>query len=541
MPDAFRIALGQLNQSVGDVSGNAEAILAARREAGDADLVVFPELHLVGYPPEDLALKPALVEKAAAQLEMLAEASGEEGPAMLVGSVFVRDGALHNGVALLDQGRVSAVRFKHELPNYGTFDEMRLFQPGPLPEPVILRGTMIGVPICEDIWRPEVCRHLADFGAEMFICINGSPYEVNKEALRIEGIARRRAGDTGIPLAYLNRVGGQDELVFDGASFVVNGDGQLAVQAREWEEQVVRTQWTRTAQGWRCDRGDIATPSEPPEGLYCAMVLALRDFTERNGFEGAVVGLDGGSDAALCAAIAVDALGAERVTGVLIEPALLEVGVRDDVKRCVRSLGIVCREISLDSRIAGAMEAIEACFAGGDHEVGMRHRQRMQALVLSAFAHSCHALLLLTVNKSGLSLGASLASGDLVGQFGPLKDVYAGQVGALAQWRNGHVPRIGLGLEGEVIPQGILERPRTPYRGLAFDPALDAMLLGLVDYDKSIDQLVAEGFDRAALRRVEELLHSSEGVRRQSPPGVKLSPRSFGRDRRYPITHAFRC
>jgi NAD+ synthase len=313
MPDTLKITLAQMNQSVGDLAGNAEAMLAARARAKGSDLIAFPELQLIGYPPEDLILKPALIERAAAELDKLAQATASDGPAMLVGSVFVRDGALHNGVALLDGGKVAATRFKHELPNYGTFDEMRLFQPGPLPEPIIVRGTMIGVPICEDIWQPEVCRHLADFGAELFICINGSPYEIDKDTLRIDGVAKRRAVDTGLPLAYLNRVGGQDELVFDGASFVVNGDGGLAVQMRDWEEQEVETRWTKTAKGWRCDRGEIAPLADHPEDIYCAMVMALRDYVDRNSFPGVVLGMSGGIDSAICAAIAADALGPDRV------------------------------------------------------------------------------------------------------------------------------------------------------------------------------------------------------------------------------------
>ena len=315
MADNLKITLAQLNQSVGDLPGNAAAMLAARGRAEKvgADLIAFPELHLIGYPPEDLVLKPALVERAAAELHRLAEATAAPGPAMLVGSVFVQDGALHNGVALLDGGKVAATRFKHELPNYGTFDEMRLFAPGPLPEPIIFRGTMIGVPICEDIWHPSVCRHLADFGAELFVCINGSPYEIDKDALRIDGVAKRRAVATGLPLAYLNRVGGQDELVFDGASFVVNGDGSLAVQMKDWEEDEVLTSWTRTATGWRCDRGVIEDLSGHPESVYNAMVLGLRDYVNRNKFPGVVLGLSGGIDSAVCAAIAVDALGADKV------------------------------------------------------------------------------------------------------------------------------------------------------------------------------------------------------------------------------------
>jgi NAD+ synthase len=320
MVDTLSITLAQLNQSVGDIAGNAAAMLAARERsrAAGADLIVFPEMQLIGYPPEDLVLKPALIERAAGQLETLAQATADGGPAMLVGSVFVVDGNLHNGVALLDQGKIAAIRLKHELPNYGTFDEMRLFQSGPLPEPVVFRGVMIGLPICEDIWHPDVCRHLAEFGAELLLCVNGSPYEIDKDTLRIDGVAKRRAVDNNLPLAYVNRVGGQDELVFDGASFVINGDGTLAVQMKDWEEQEVTTRWTRTATGWRCDAGEIAPLADHPEDIYCAMVLALRDYVDRNRFPGVVLGLSGGIDSAICAAIAADALGPDRVWCVML-------------------------------------------------------------------------------------------------------------------------------------------------------------------------------------------------------------------------------
>ena len=227
MPDTLIITLAQLNQKVGDLAANVEAMLAVRAQSPQSDLIVFPEMQLIGYPPEDLIQKPALIERAAVELEKLAAKTRDGGPAMLVGSVFVRDGALHNGVALLEGGKIAAVRFKYELPNYGPFDEKRYFLPGPLPEPVLFKGAMLGLPICEDIWHPDVCRHLAELGAEIFICVNGSPYEIDKDVLRIDGVAKRRAIDTGIPLAYVNRVGGQDEVVFDGASFVVGPEGEI--------------------------------------------------------------------------------------------------------------------------------------------------------------------------------------------------------------------------------------------------------------------------------------------------------------------------
>ena len=376
MADTLKITLAQLNQSVGDLAGNAAAMLAARARAakgpgGGSDLIVFPELHLIGYPPEDLVLKPALIQRAAAELDRLAQATAGGGPAMLVGSVFIQDGALHNGIALLDHGKVEAIRFKHELPNYGVFDEPRVFTPGPLPEPIVFKGTMIGLPICEDIWLPEVCKHLADFGAELFISINGSPYEIDKDTLRIDGVAKRRAAATGLPLAFLNRVGGQDELVFDGGSFVVNGDGALAVQMIDWEEQEVTTKWTKTATGWRCDRGEMAALAEHPEDIYCAMVLALRDYVNRNRFPGVVLGLSGGIDSAICAAIAADALGPERVHCVMLPSRFTSQESLDDAAECARMIG--CRIDTIP--IQPAVEGFDAMLAGSFADTPGRHHR----------------------------------------------------------------------------------------------------------------------------------------------------------------------
>ncbi len=549
MADTLSITLAQLNQRVGDIGGNASAMLEVRSRAGAADLVVFPEMQLIGYPPEDLILKPALVERAQAELECMALVTGDGGPAMLVGSAFVRDGALHNGVAMLDGGRVTAVRFKHELPNYGTFDEQRLFTPGPLPEPVIFRGSMLGLPICEDIWQPDVCRHLADFGAGLFICINGSPYEVDKDTLRIEDVARRRAADTGLPLAYLNRVGGQDELVFDGASFVVNGDGRLAVQMLDWEEQIVSTNWTRTASGWNCDRGEVASLADHPEDIYCAMVLSLRDYVNRNGFPCVVLGLSGGIDSAACAAIAVDALGADRVWCVMMPSRYTSQSSLDDAKACAEALGCRYSIIPIEPAVEafGAMLAPE--FAGKAPDTTEENIQsRIRGVTLMALSNKYGPMLLTTGNKSEMSVGYATIYGDMAGGYNPLKDAYKMTVFAISKWRNRHVPRIGLGPAGEVIPHNIIAKP--PSAELRADqkdedslppyPVLDAILMGLVEHEKSVDQLVAEGQDHATVQRIERLLHLAEYKRRQAPPGVKLGSRNFGRDRRYPITHSFR-
>jgi NAD+ synthase len=549
MPDSLSITLAQLNQRVGDIAGNAQTMLEVRKGAGKTDLVVFPEMQLIGYPPEDLVQNPALIQRAQAELDKLAKVTGDGGPAMLVGSVFVRDGALHNGVALLDGGRVTATRFKHELPNYGTFDEMRLFAPGPLPEPVLFRGAMLGLPVCEDIWHPDVCSHLAEFGAGLFVCVNGSPYEIDKDELRIDEIARRRAVDNGIAMAYLNRVGGQDELVFDGASFVINGDGSLAVQMRDWEEQVVETRWTKTASGWRCDRGELNPLADRPEDIYCAMVLSLRDYVNRNGFPGVLLGMSGGIDSALCAAIAVDALGPSKVWCVMLPSRYTSQASLDDAKACAEVLGCRYSIMPIQPAIEGFDAMLEEDFH--DTEVNITEeniQSRIRGVTLMALSNKFGPMLLTTGNKSEMSVGYATIYGDMAGGYNPLKDAYKMTVFGLAEWRNTAVSKIGLGPGGEVIPKNIIAKP--PSAELRPDqkdedslppyPVLDRILQGLVEHEKSVDQLVAEGLERDTVIRIERLLHLSEYKRRQAPPGVKLTTRNFGRDRRYPITHSFR-
>ncbi len=550
MPDTLKITLCQLNQTVGDIAGNAAKMLAARERAKESDLIVFPELHLIGYPPEDLVLKPALIERAVEELEKLAKETGRtQGPAMLVGSVFVLDGELHNGVALLEKGKVAAVRLKHELPNYGVFDEPRVFQPGPLPEPIVFKGVMIGLPICEDIWLPEVCRHLANFGAELFISINGSPYEINKDALRIEGVAKRRAADTGLPLAFLNRVGGQDELVFDGASFVVNGDGSLAVQMKDWDEQEVTTNWTKTAQGWRCDRGEIASLAEGPEEIWCAMVMGLRDYVNRNGFPGVVLGLSGGIDSAACAAIAVDALGADRVWCVMLPSRFTSQESLDDAMACAKALGCRYSTIAIQPAVEGFDAMLEDDFADTKVDITEENLQsRIRGVTLMALSNKFGPMLMTTGNKSEMSVGYATIYGDMAGGYNPLKDAYKLTVFDVCRWRNENMPRVGMGPSGKVIPDNIITKP--PSAELRPDQkdsdslppyeVLDPILMGLIEHEKSVDQLVTDGFERETVVRIERLLHLAEYKRRQAPPGVKLTSRNFGRDRRYPITHSFR-
>lgn len=549
MANQLTITLAQLNQTVGDLAANAKAMLAARAESQGSDLIVFPEMQLIGYPPEDLIQKPALIERAQAELEKLAAATADGGPAMLVGSVFVRDGGLHNGVALLEGGRIAATRFKYELPNYGTFDEKRYFLPGPLPEPVLFKGAMIGLPICEDIWQPDVCRHLAELGAEIFVCVNGSPYEIDKDKLRIDGVAKRRAIDTGIPLIYVNRVGGQDEVVFDGASFVVGREGALWAQLPDWEEALVHTRWTKVDGRWRCEPAEVAELAEHPEDIYCAMVMALRDYVEKNGFPGVVLGLSGGIDSALCAAIAVDALGKDRVWCVMLPSRYTSQESLDDAAGCANLLRCRLDTVPISPAVDGFEAMLADSFAGRAPDLTEENLQsRIRGTTLMALSNKFGPMLVTTGNKSEMSVGYATIYGDMNGGYNPLKDAYKTTVFAVSKWRNEHRPKIGLGPDGPVMPDRVITKP--PSAELRPDQkdsdslppydVLDAILMGLVEHEQSVDQIVANGYDRETVMRIERLLHLAEYKRRQAPPGVKLGMRNFGRDRRYPITHGFR-
>ena len=547
-PNTLTITLHQSNASVGDLRGNADAMLAARVAAGAVDLVVTPELSLIGYPPEDLVLKPAAVAACAAELDRLAAATADGGPGLLVGLPWVDGGKLYNAVALLDGGRVTGITRKHDLPNYGTFDEKRVFASAPLPGPLTFRGVRLGVPVCEDIWTPDVTECLAETGAEMLIVPNGSPFEVGKDDRRLS-LSVSRVVETGLPLIYLNRVGGQDELVFDGASFVVNADRTLAAQLPDWDEALVTTRWTRSAGGWTCAPGTIATRDDDPADIYHAMVVGLRDYVRRNRFPGIVLGLSGGIDSALSAAVAVDALGADRVWCVMLPSRFTGSESLDDAAECARLLG--CR---LDTvAIAPAMAAFDGMlgpmFAGRAPDTTEENIQsRIRGVTLMALSNKFGPMLLTTGNKSEMSTGYATIYGDMAGGYSVLKDVYKTTVFKLCEWRNANFPRLGMGPRGPVMPQRVIDKPPTaelrdnqrdddslpPY------DVLDRILKGLVEDEQSVADLVATGLDAATVARIERLLYVAEYKRRQAPPGVKIGRRNFGRDRRYPITNAFR-
>lgn len=548
MTDRLTIVLAQTNQIMGDLTANADAMLAARADHDDADLILFPELQLIGYPPEDLVLKPALIARAAAELARMAAATADGGPAMLVGTVIADGGKLYNAMALLDGGEVAARTLKYELPNYGTFDEKRLFASGPLPEPIPFRGVKVGVPICEDVWFPDVCSHLRARGAELLLVPNGSPYEFDKDELRL-ALVRKRVAETGLPLAYLNRVGGQDELVFDGSSFVVNADGAVALQMADWAEAFATSVWTRGAAGWICGTGAIAKLDPAPADIYHAMLVGLRDYVNRNRFPGVVLGLSGGIDSALSAAVAVDALGADRVWCVMMPSPFTSADSLEDAAECARLLGCRLDTISIEPAM-GAFDAMLAeIFAGRGRDLAEENIQsRIRGVTLMGLSNKFGHMLLTTGNKSEMSVGYATIYGDMAGGYSVLKDAYKTTVFALSRFRNGTKPSLALGPAGPVMPERVITKP--PTAELRADQKdsdslppydiLDPILTGLVEEELSVAEVVARGFERDTVARIERLLYIAEYKRRQAPPGVKLGTRNFGRDRRYPITNAFR-
>ncbi len=548
MTDRLTIVLAQLNQSVGDLRGNADAMLAVRASHMSADLIVYPELQLIGYPPEDLVLKPALQDAADAELARMAAVTADGGPAMLVGSCHRQDGQLYNVMALLDRGKVEARTLKHELPNYGVFDEKRVFASGPLPGPITVRGVRIGIPICEDMWFPDVAECLAETGAELLISPNGSPYELGKDDRRL-GHGVGRVTETGLPLAMLNRVGGQDELAFDGGSFVLNADRTLALQMREWDEVVAATEWERTSAGWRCLPGKVVPQEDDLTNIYHAMVVGLRDYVTRNRFPGVVLGLSGGIDSALSAAVAVDALGADKVWCVMMPSRFTSQESLDDAAECARLLGVRLDSIPIEPAVAAFDTMLAPVFAGRTRDLTEENIQsRIRGVTLMGLSNKFGHMLLTTGNKSEMSVGYATIYGDMAGGYSVIKDVYKMTVFALCRWRNANKPRLGLGPDGPVMPERVITKP--PSAELRDDqkdedslppyPVLDAILQGLVEDEKSVAEIAGTGIDFDTVARIERLLHIAEYKRRQAPPGVKIGRRNFGRDRRYPITHAFR-
>jgi NAD+ synthase len=544
----FTIALAQLNPTVGDIDGNLAGIRKARGDAtaAGADLLVLPELAIIGYPPEDLVLRPSVVDACHAAIDCLIRES-QQGPALIATTPWREHGKVYNAAILIDHGAMTP-RFKCDLPNYGVFDEKRVFVPGPMPEPVNFRGTKIGVPVCEDIWTPAVAAHLADAGAEFFLVPNGSPFESGKFPTRVE-LARNRARETRRALAYINRIGGQDELVFDGRSFVVNRHGELVRAMIGWEESIDVARWTRTDDGWNCEPGGLAQAGDELEDTYTALIVGLRDYVAKNGFPGIVLGLSGGVDSALSAVVAVDALGSERVLGVRLPSPFTGKVSMEEAQYVADRLGIRLLTIPIDRVMTGAEETLAPVFEGRPPDVTEENLQaRIRGLLLMGLSNKFGRMLLTTGNKSEMSVGYATLYGDMCGGFSVLKDIYKTDVYRLSRWRNGHRPRLAKAPAVEVIPERTLTRPptaelrpnQTDQDSLPPYDQLDAILTGLIEEEKSVDELSGLVAPREIVSRVQQMLYTAEYKRRQAPPGVKVSRRSFGRDRRYPITNRFR-
>jgi NAD+ synthase len=549
MTDRLSIAAVQANPTVGAVDANAA--LAARRleeaSAVGADLALFPELFLIGYPPEDLALKPAAVAACRAALGRLASRT-KGGSAALIGLPWPSGGgaAPLNACALLADGEVKDVTFKVDLPNYGVFDEKRVFTPGSGAKAFDFKGFRIGVPVCEDVWGPIPCQALKDQGAEILLVPNGSPYRRTAKDERL-AIARERTAEAGLPLVYVNQVGGQDELVFDGGSFALQADGTACMQLPMFEEALALSRWEREAGVWRCAEAPISARLGEPESIYRAMTVGLRDYVNKSGFPSVIIGISGGLDSALTAVVAADALGAERVSLVMLPSRYTSPESLTDAEACAKALGAPYRVIPIEPAVAAFDGMLADAFAGRDADVTEENIQaRARGVTLMALSNKTGALLLTTGNKSEMAVGYATLYGDMSGGFNVLKDIYKTDVFAVARWRNANSPFAGA--VDHPIPQRILEKPpsaelrpnQTDQDSLPPYAELDAILYGLVEEEATLDEIVARGHAPATVERIQELLYASEYKRRQAPPGVKIGGKAFGRDRRYPLVNGFR-
>ncbi len=541
-PDSFTIALAQLNPVMGDIPGNLARARNAQAEAhaAGADLILFSELFITGYPPEDLVLKPAFQKDAMAAVEALAKDTANGEPAVLIGTPWVKDGALYNAIAYLDAGAVQATTFKVDLPNYGVFDEKRVFAPGPMPGPFAIRGVRIGVPICEDIWGGDPVECLCETGAEILLVPNGSPFDSLKRDHRLN-VTVARVVEAALPLAYLNQVGGQDELVFDGNSFVMDAQGEVVMRAPPFEEGIYACEFARDAHGKVVPRaGQVAPELADEASVYSALVLGVRDYVHKHGFPGVVMGLSGGIDSALTLAIAIDALGKDKVQAVMMPSRYTSSMSLDDARGQAQMLGVKYSVLPIEGMFEATLATLGEEFAGRAPDATEENIQsRCRMLLLMGLSNKTGRMLLTTGNKSEMAVGYATLYGDMAGGFAPIKDCSKLLVYRLARYRNSL---------GRVIPERVIERaPSAELRHEQKDSdslppyeVLDPILEAFIEEDLSVDEIEARGFDRATIGRVLDLVKRNEYKRRQAPPGVRVSRRAFGRDWRYPITSGYR-
>ena len=553
MPDRLRIALAQLNPKVGDLVGNLALGKAALAEAvaAKADILLLTELFLTGYFPEDLFFKPRFVEDALAAAGELARATKGTNVSLLLPSIWREGHLLYNAVLLCEDGRVVARRYKRELPNDDVFYEKRYFTAGPRPEPITIKGVTIGVPICEDVWHRPVAEYLVDQGAEMLLCPNGSPYWKNKQHTRMD-LVRARTAEDKVPLLYLNQVGGQDDLVFDGASFGMEPGNKLVFQGKSFESDFIVTDWARGTSGWHCTKGEVRDLASTAEAPWQAMLRGLRDYVRKNGFKKVVLGLSGGIDSAIVAAIAADALGPENVHCIMLPYRYTSEDSLTDAQDCAARLGVRYDIVPIGKPVDDALHELQPVFGNAPEDLTEENIQsRMRGLILMAVSNKTGAMLLTTGNKSEMAVGYATIYGDMNGGFNPIKDLFKMEVYALADWRNSHIPDGTLCPHGDVIPQSIIDKaPSAELRPDQKDqdslppyPILDEVLTGLIEDELSVAEVVANGqgrFDRTLVKRIERLVLIAEYKRRQAAPGVKLTKKAFGIGRKYPITNGYR-
>lgn len=550
MTDRLRIALAQLNPKVGDIAGNLALARQALNDAvaAKADILLLSELFLTGYFPDDLLFKPKFVDDAIrAARELAADTAGTD-TVLILPTVWRDQTGLHNAVVVAEHGQIIATRLKRELPNDDVFYEKRYFVPGVLQEPVTIKGVSVGIPICEDIWHPWVCGHLVQRGAEILLCPNGSPYWTNKQHIRKE-LVRARVAEDRVPLLYLNQVGGQDELVFDGASFAIEPGDKLVFQGKSFATDFIVSDWVNGDDGWTCANGHVTELTTTDEAPWLACVLGLRDYVHKNGFKQVVLGLSGGIDSAVVAAMAVDAFGAENVHCLMLPYRYTSEDSLKDAKDCATRLGVRYDIVSIGNPVDDALIELAPIFDNRPADLAEENIQsRMRGVVLMAVSNKLGSMLLTTGNKSEMGVGYATIYGDMNGGYNPLKDMFKMEVYRLAAWRNSHVPGDCLGPSGEVIPQNIIAkapsaelRPnQTDQDSLPPYPVLDAILTAMVEDEKSIPEIVRMGYDEALVQRIERLLNIAEYKRRQSAPGPKLTPKAFGLGRKYPITNGYK-
>lgn len=549
MADRFKLTLAQLNPTVGAIAANADKARAAFAEgkAAGADMVALPEMFISGYNTQDLVMKPAFQATCMDAVQTLA-ADCADGPALGIGGPFVEDGKLFNAYFILKGGKFVSRVLKHHLPNKTVFDEVRVYDSGPLGGPYSIGNTRIGTPICEDAWHEDVAETLAETGAEFLLVPNGSPYFRNKMDVRYSHMMAR-VTETGLPLIYLNMVGGQDDQVFDGGTFVLNPGGEVALQMPVFDEAIAHLELERTDEGWRAVKSDLADLPDEWEQDYRCMVESLRDYMGKTGFKKVLLGLSGGIDSAIVATIAADALGPENVRCVMLPSEYTSQSSLDDAKDIAERLGCHYDFVPIAEGRSAITNTLAPLFAGRDEDVTEENIQsRLRGLLLMAMSNKFGEMLLTTGNKSEVAVGYATIYGDMSGGYNPLKDMYKVRVFETCRWRNANHRPWMAAPAGEVIPVSIIDKP--PSAELRDDQkdsdslppyeVLDAILEGLVDDEKSVADLVAEGHDRATVKRIEHLIYISEYKRFQSAPGTRLTQSAFWLDRRYPIVSRWR-